>query len=52
MAGTRSPVDRTYVTAMPGVATSTMAENHTKTKGIGLQLRVECRFEQEELLEA
>ena len=29
--GTCSPVDRTYVTAMPATATSTMVENHIKT---------------------
>ena len=52
MAGTCSPVDRTHVTAMPGVATSAMAENHTKTDSIVLQLQVVCWYEQEELPEA
>ena len=33
-------------------ATSAMAENHPKTEGIGLQLQVECWYEQEELPEA
>ena len=38
--------------AMPGVATSAMAENHTNTDSIGLQLQVACWYEQEELPEA
>jgi hypothetical protein len=37
---------------MPGVATSAMAENQTKTDSIGLQLKVECWYEQQELPEA
>ena len=37
---------------VPGVAKSAMAENHTKTDSIGLQLQVECWYEQEELPEA
>jgi len=37
---------------MLAVATSAMAENHTKTDSIGLQLQVECWYEQEELPEA
>ena len=52
VAGTCSPLDQKYVTAMPGVATSAMAENHTKTDSIRLQLQVECWYEQEELPEA
>ena len=32
-----------------GVATPAMAENHTQTDSIGLQLQVECWYEQEEL---
>ena len=34
---------------MPTMATLTMAENHIKTDSIGLQLQVECWYEQEEL---
>ena len=52
MAGTCSQLDRTYVTAMPGVATSAMAETHTKTDSIGLQLQMVCWYEHEELPEA
>ena len=44
--GTCSPVDQTYMTAMPGVATSAMAEHYTKTDSIGLQLQAECWYEQ------
>jgi hypothetical protein len=49
LAGTCSPLDRMYVTPMPTMATLTMAENHIKTDSIGLQLQVECWYEQEEL---
>ena len=52
MVGTCSPVDQTYITAMPGVATSTMAENHTKIDSIGLQLQVVWWYEHEELPKA
>ena len=34
---------------MPTMATLTMAENHIKTDSIGLQLQVECWYEQEGL---
>ena len=52
MAGTCSLADRMYVTAMPAIATLTMAENHIKTDSIGLQLQAECWYEQEKLAEA
>ena len=35
----RSSVDQMYVTAMPTIATLTMAENHIETDRIGLQLQ-------------
>ena len=38
-----------YATAMPAIATLTMAENHIRTDSIGLQLQAECWYEQEEL---
>ena len=41
-----------YITAMPVIATSAMAENHIKTNSIGLQLQAECCYEQEELPQA
>ena len=37
VAGTCSPVDRMYVTAMPAIATSAMATSHIKTNSIGDQ---------------
>ena len=52
MAGTCSLVDRTYITAMPAIATSTMAEIHIKKNSIGLQLQAKCWYEQEELPQA
>ena len=38
MAGTCSPVDQMYITALRAIATLNMAENHIKTDSIGLQL--------------
>ena len=52
VAGACSPVDRTYVTAKPGVNTLVMAENHTKTKSSGVQYQAECCYEQEGSLQA
>ena len=52
MAGTCSLVGRMYVTAMPAMATLTVAENHIKTVSVGLQLQAECWYEQEELPQA
>ena len=52
MAGTCSPVDWVYRTAMPGIATLTVAENHIKTDSIGLQLQAECWYQQEDLIQA
>ena len=46
MVGTCSPVDQMYVTAMPAIATFTMAENHIKTDSIRLQLQAEYWYEQ------
>ena len=52
VAGACSPVDRMYVTAMPGVTTLVMAENHTKTKSSGVQYQAECCYEQEDSSQA
>ena len=46
VAGTCSLLDWMYVTAMPVIATSAMAENHIETNNIGLQ--AECCYEQED----
>ena len=52
VAGASAPVDRTYVTAKPGVTTLVMAENHTKPKSSGVQYQAECCNEQEDSSQA
>ena len=52
VAGACSPVDRTYVTAKPGVTTLVMAENHTKTKSSGVRYQAKCCYEQEDSSQA
>ena len=47
-----APVDRTYVTAKPGVTTLVMAEKHTKTKRSGVRYQAECCYEQEDTSQA
>ena len=44
VAGTCSLVDRMYATAVPGMAPSTVAEDHIKTNSVGLQIRVWLRW--------
>ena len=52
VAGKCSPVDWMYVTAMPAIATLTMAEKHIKIDSTRLQLQPECWNEQEQLPQA
>ena len=49
MVGTYSPVRRMYVTAIPAIATSSMAKIHIKTNSTGLQLQAEYWYEQEQV---
>ena len=42
VAGTCSPVLRTYVTAVPGITLLAMAGNHIRTNSMGFQYVVQC----------